>query len=54
MKEIVMAIEEYKGKNGHYPPAYIADGNGKPLHSWRVLILPFLGYDGLYKSIQLQ
>lgn len=24
------------------PPAYVADGSGRPMHSWRVLILPYL------------
>ena len=29
------------------------DENGDPLHSWRVLILPFLGEESLYDSIDL-
>ena len=40
---IGQAIDEYYDANGHYPPAVIRDDNGKPMHSWRVLILPFLG-----------
>jgi prepilin-type processing-associated H-X9-DG protein len=38
----------YEAKNGHLPPAFIVDNNGKPMHSWRVLILPFLDRKDLY------
>jgi hypothetical protein len=49
--EIHLALEAYREANGHYPAAYIADKNHKPMHSWRVLLLPYLGADGadLYK-----
>lgn len=30
--------------------AYIADANGKPLHSWRVLILPYIEQESLYQQ----
>ena len=36
------ALERYCEQNGTYPPAYTVDENGQPLHSWRVLILPYL------------
>ena len=36
------ALERYCQENGSYPPAYSVDENGQPLHSWRVLILPYL------------
>ena len=39
----------YHQANGCFPPAYIADKNGKPMHSWRVLILPHMDLDDLYK-----
>jgi hypothetical protein len=35
--------------HGSFPPAYVADKNGKPMHSWRVLILPYLDHGALYK-----
>jgi hypothetical protein len=35
------------------PPAYTVDANGKPLHSWRTLILPFLDQQKLYDTIDL-
>jgi hypothetical protein len=43
---IAQALIGYQAMNGRFPPAYAVDKNGKPLYSWRVLILPFL--DGLY------
>ncbi len=43
LKQIVMAIQTYNDAYRSYPPAYIADADGKPMHSWRVLILPYLG-----------
>lgn len=44
-----MAVANYHETYGCLPPAYIADSNGKPMHSWRVLILPFLDYPKFYK-----
>jgi hypothetical protein len=49
LKSIAFALHNYQAANGCYPPAYIADMNGHPMHSWRVLLLPYLGYDSLYK-----
>ena len=53
MKQIGAALHSYHDKYETFPPAYIADENGKPLHSWRVLILPHLGEDELYRQIRL-
>jgi hypothetical protein len=35
------------------PPTFSVDKNGKPLHSWRVLILPYLEHAALYDSIRI-
>ncbi|PHS18461.1 MAG: hypothetical protein COA78_02220 [Blastopirellula sp.] len=48
LKQIGLALENYYYVHNQYPPAYIADENGKPMHSWRVLILPFLEEGDLY------
>ncbi len=45
---IGMALYSYHDDYGSFPPAYITDETGKPKHSWRVLLLPYLGYDELY------
>lgn len=49
-KNIALALVNYADEHGHFPPAYIADSNGKPMHSWRVLILPYLDRNDLYKA----
>ena len=49
LKQIATALLDYRKANGCFPPAYIADKNGKPMHSWRVLILPYLN-SNLYKT----
>lgn len=37
------AIHKYLGTLGHFPPALVWGPDSKPWHSWRVLILPYLG-----------
>lgn len=44
----MMALHNYHDVYGSFPPAYIADANGKPMHSWRVLILPYFYETGIY------
>ncbi len=53
LKQIELALLNYESANGHFPPAYVADKDGKPMHSWRVLILPYLDQDALYKTYNL-
>jgi hypothetical protein len=48
VKKIVLAIHAYHDTFMQFPPAYFADRTGKPIHSWRVMILPFLGEKRLY------
>ncbi|MFZ1932846.1 MAG: DUF1559 domain-containing protein [Thermoguttaceae bacterium] len=51
LHQIALALFNYEKANGCYPPAYIADKTGRPMHSWRVLILPYLGsYNSLYRQ----
>lgn len=52
-RQIAMAIINYESANGKLPPAYSVDENGEPLHSWRVLILPYLEERGLYDQLDL-
>jgi len=42
MKQIALAMHNYAQVNRCFPPAYVADKNGKPLYSWRVLLLPYI------------
>jgi hypothetical protein len=50
LTQISLALHQYHQAYGCFPPAFIADKNGKPMHSWRVLILPYLCQDDLYKQ----
>ncbi|MCD4726642.1 MAG: DUF1559 domain-containing protein [Pirellulales bacterium] len=50
IKQIELALHNYAQAYKCFPPAYTVDEQGNPMHSWRVLILPFLecgqgGYD---------
>jgi hypothetical protein len=48
LKQIGLALHNYHDVFGCFPPAYVADEEGRPLHSWRVLILPYLDQAPLY------
>ncbi len=48
LQRIAQALNEYAVDYGTYPPPVINDSTGKPMHSWRVLILPYLGENNLY------
>lgn len=53
LKQIALALHDYVTDYSVLPPAYTVDANGKPLHSWRTLILPYLGAESLYDKIDL-
>ena len=48
MKQLALALHNYHDAYRRLPPAYIADENGRPMHSWRVLLLPYLEEQALY------
>jgi hypothetical protein len=45
LRRIAVAMQNYETINGSFPPAYVADKRGKPMHSWRALLLPYLDQD---------
>ena len=45
-----VAVAAYHDTHKRYPPAYLVDQDGKPMHSWRVLLLPYLSENELYKQ----
>ena len=49
-RQLTLALLNYEDVHGTFPPAYVTDKNGKPMHSWRVLILPYLGRNDLYQA----
>jgi hypothetical protein len=48
--QIKLALHNYHETYKTLPPAYIADANGKPIHSWRMLIMPFMEQSTLYNK----
>jgi prepilin-type processing-associated H-X9-DG protein len=53
LHQIGRALHEYHEVQGHFPAPALADRDGKPLLSWRVAILPQLGYRSLYERFHL-
>ena len=47
LSRIAQAMRNYHDTYGSFPPAVTYSADGKPMHSWRVLLLPFLGEEGL-------
>jgi prepilin-type processing-associated H-X9-DG protein len=52
-KQITMAMHNYQHAHGCLPPAYWTDRNGRPAHSWRVLLLPFIEGDDCFRRYKL-
>jgi hypothetical protein len=53
LRRIARAMRDYHAKHGKFPSAVVADADGKPLYSWRVLLLPHLGEEFLYRRFHL-
>lgn len=53
LKQIGLALHNYVAVYNALPPAYTVDANGRPLHSWRTLILPYAEQKNLYDKIDL-
>jgi type II secretory pathway pseudopilin PulG len=53
IRQIGIALRDYEFKYGSLPPAYTVAADGTKLHSWRVLILPFLRRSTLYNQLDL-
>jgi hypothetical protein len=53
LKQIALAFHMYHDQNGAFPPPVVYSSEGKPLYSWRVLLLPYLEQDQLYRQFKL-
>ncbi len=53
LEKIAKALNAYAADFGTYPPPFTRAANGQKLHSWRVLILPYLGEEELYNQFKL-
>lgn len=47
MKMVAKAVAAYEQQHGSLPPSVVTDELGRPQHSWRALILPYLREDKL-------
>lgn len=48
--QLLLALHNYHDLFGSFPPAYVPDDQGRPMHSWRVLILPYVEEGDLYEA----
>ncbi len=50
LKQIAIALQNYRSDFGTYPPTWVVNNAGERMHSWRVLLLPYLGEGDLYRK----
>jgi hypothetical protein len=54
LRQLAVAMHNYAAANGNrFPPQAVYNPDGKPLLSWRVLLLPYLDQEALYKEFHL-
>jgi hypothetical protein len=53
LKQLGLAMHNYNDTYQHLPPQATYDKNGKPMLSWRVMILPFIEQQNLYNQFHL-
>lgn len=53
LRQIALGMHNFHDVHGHFPPQSLVDSAGNRLLSWRVLILPYLGYADLYEQFHL-
>jgi hypothetical protein len=53
MRLLVRAMHRYRAQHDAFPPAALRTKDGKPLVSWRVLLLPYLDENSLFQQFKL-
>lgn len=53
LKGLALSFHNYNDTYRKLPPAVVYGKDRRPLYSWRVLLLPFLGKEDLYKEFHL-
>jgi RNA polymerase sigma factor (sigma-70 family) len=53
LKQLALGMHSFHDLYGQFPPAAVYSKDGKPLLSWRVLLLPFLDGKALFKQFKL-
>ena len=54
LKQIALAFHFFHDKYGQFPTAAFYSAEAKPVLSWRVTLLPFIGEEALYNEFHLQ
>ncbi len=58
LRRIGVGLEEFHNQQGHFPESAIkgrdAHGDNVPMHGWMTPLLPMLGYDGVYRRIDMK
>lgn len=50
LRQIGLALHSFHATFNRFPPAIVVGPDGKPWHSWRVLLLPYLDERALYEE----
>jgi hypothetical protein len=53
LEQIGIAMKMYHNVHGTFPAVAIYDSDAVPILSWRVLVLPYIGHDALYRGFDL-
>src|SRR5438552_1781471 len=53
VERLAVAMLHFNNAHGRLPPAVVYGEDGKPLYSWRVLLLPHIGEEKLYQEFHL-
>jgi hypothetical protein len=54
LKQLALGMHRYHDKHKEFPTATYDDKDGKPLLSWRLALLPYLGHQDLYEQFKLE
>lgn len=53
LTQIALALQNYERVYKSLPPTVTLDARGRPMHSWRTLLLPYLGLEDVYSQYHL-
>jgi len=53
LKQLALAMHTYHAQDGRLPPAAVSGADGKPLLSWRVVLLPYIEQNDLFQQFKM-
>ncbi len=53
LKQIALGLHKYRDVHKKLTPPYLTDSAGEPVHSWRVMLLPFVEEQELYDQYDM-